>query len=122
MAEGIILKVYTPEKLAINKEVYRVVLPDGRQNLTVIADRAPTSLIIEAGILQILDKNDKVAEWYFIDTGIADIAKNECKISTLHLSVPSKMSKESAQELQTKDPENAKYYAMIIKHYTDYPE
>ena len=79
MAENVTLKIWTPERTAFNRKGYRVVLPYGTTNLTVVEDRAPTSLVIHAGVLQILDESDAVKEWYFVDSGVADIANNECK-------------------------------------------
>ena len=58
MAKDIGLKIYTPEKLALDKEIYRVVLPQGRSNLTIIKNRAPTSLILDTGVLQILNEGN----------------------------------------------------------------
>ena len=49
------LKIFTPERTALNKKVYRVVLPYGKTNLTLIDERAPTSLLLNKCILQILD-------------------------------------------------------------------
>lgn len=120
MAAKIGLKIYTPEKLAFDKKIYRVVLPDGRLNLTVIEDRAPTSLILSAGLLQILDETDKVTEQYFIDTGVVDVAKNECTISTLHLIKSDKISKEKAEELAADEPQADDFYKMIIFHLENY--
>lgn len=121
MAKDISLKIYTPEKLAVDKSVYRVVLPDGGQNLTVIKDRAPTSLALIAGVLKILDEHDNVVEAYFVDNGVADIALNECKISTLHLIALDKISESVARSKMESEPESAGYYGMIVKYYTDYP-
>ena len=117
MAKKIGLKIYTPEKLAFDKEIYRVVLPDGRLNLTVIEDRAPTSLILEAGVLQILDEADNVAEQYFVDTGVVDVAENICTISTLHLIKTDKISAEKANALVAEEPQSAKFYEMIEKYF-----
>ena len=122
MAKTIGLKIYTPEKLAFDKNVYRAVLPDGRLNLTVIEDRAPTSLILEAGVLQILDESDNIVERFFIDTGVADIAKNECTISTLHLIKTDKISPEKALQLAQNESQAEKFYQMIIKYFENFKE
>ena len=85
MAQNVNLIIYTPEKTALERKVYRVVLPYGNTNLTVLEERAPTSLVLHAGVLQILKEDDSVEAAYFIDSGVADIADNVCKISTAHL-------------------------------------
>jgi len=120
MAEKIGLKIYTPEKLALDKSVERVLLPDGRLNLTVIADRAPTSLILEAGVLQVMDAEGAVSEQYFVDTGVADIAANTCTISTLHLITTGKISCDEAREMAINEPQSAEFYNMIVHYLENY--
>ena len=120
MAENVTLKIWTPERTAMNRKVYRVVLPYGQTNLTVIEDRAPTSLVIKAGVMQILDENDNIKDWYFIDSGVADIAGNVCKISTRHLLEHTQIDAAQAAELQAAEPENAEFYGMIIHYLTSF--
>ena len=120
MSKKISLKIYTPEKLALDKEIYRVVLPDDRLNLTVIEDRAPTSLSLEAGVLQILDEADNITEQYFVDTGVVDIAQNICTISTLHLIKTDKISSSKAKEMANSEPQAIKFYNMIGKYFENY--
>ena len=116
MAEYITLKIWTPEKLAFDQKVYRVVLPTGKNTLTVIENRAPTSLVISAGVLQLLNPDDSVKDWYFVDRGIADIANNECKISTLHLIHHAQIDISGALEMKGKEPENAAFYQKIATY------
>ena len=71
------LKIFTPERTALNKKVYRVVLPYGKTNLTLIDERAPTSLLLNKGTLQILDTDNQPTATYFIDGGVVDVA-NTC--------------------------------------------
>ena len=116
MAENITLQIWTPERTAFNQKVYRVVLPTGQNTLTVIDDRAPTSMMIYAGVMQILNPDDSVKDWYFIDKGVADVAQNVCQISTAHLLHHSQIDVEKALEFKEKEPENAVFYNMIV-HY-----
>lgn len=116
MAENITLKIFTPEKTALVKQVYRVVLPYGNTNLTVIDDRAPTSLVLHAGAIDILNEDDSVADTYFIDGGVVDVADNVCKISTRHILHRSAIDVERALELKEKEPENAVFYQMIANY------
>lgn len=113
MSQNVTLTIYTPEKTALDKKVYRVVLPYGNTNLTVIEERAPTSLVLHAGLLQILREDDSVAETYYIDSGVADIADNVCKISTAHLLPLGGISAAEARELSEQEPQNAEFYNMI---------
>ena len=111
------LKIFTPEKTALNKKVYRVVLPYGKTNLTLIDERAPTSLLLNKGILQILDLDNQPSVIYFIDGGVVDVANNVCKISTLHLIAESAITAEKAEVLKENEPQNAEYYQMIIDYF-----
>ncbi len=111
------LKIFTPEKTALNKKVYRVVLPYGKTNLTLIDERAPTSLLLNKGIMQILDTDNKVTTTYFIDGGVVDVAENICKISTLHLIAESAITAEKAAVLKENEPQNAEYYQMIMDYF-----
>jgi F0F1-type ATP synthase epsilon subunit len=74
--------------------------------------------VINPGVLQILDESDHVTAWYFIDNGVADIAENVCKISTRHFVEHSHIDVAKAQELKVQEPENTKFYNMIV-HYLE---
>lgn len=82
MALDIALKIYIPEKLIIDKKVYRVVLPYKGNTLTVIKGRAPTLLPLEMGAVKILDESNKAVEEYYISGGAADIKEDTCTILT----------------------------------------
>lgn len=116
MAENITLKIFTPERTVFNKKVHRFILPYGKVNLTVIENRAPTSLIFEAGVLHILDENNEITDSYFIDGGVADIANDTCFISTSRFIGKSHISIDKALELKEKMPDNAKFYQMIAEY------
>lgn len=111
--QNVTLKIYIPEKTALDKRVYRVVLPYGKTNLTVLEDRAPTSLVLHPGLLQILNESDQAVESYFIDGGVADIADNICTISTPHIINSSKITADEALDLATEQPQNTKFYNTI---------
>ena len=116
MAANITLKIFTPEKTALTRQVYRVVLPYGKTDLTIIEDRAPTSLILHDGAMHILNEDDSIADTYFLDDGVVDVADNICKISTRHIIHRSKISIERARELAAEEPQNASYYEAIINY------
>lgn len=113
MAQNVTLKIFTPEKTALERKVYRVALPYGNTNLTVLEERAPTSLVLHAGLLQILREDDSVEDVYFIDRGVADIADDVCQISTSHFIHYDKINSDEAKELAEKEPQNAEFYNMI---------
>lgn len=82
MALDIALKIYIPEKLILDKKVHRVVLPSNGKTLTVIKGRAPTLMVVDMGIVRILDDNNQIAEEYFVSGGAADIKEDTCMILT----------------------------------------
>ena len=116
MAESIRLQIFTPEKTALDKAVCRVVLPYGKINLTIIPERAPTSLVLHAGPVKILDAQNQLSDLYFIDGGVADVAQNLCKISVRHLIRRQDISAQQAAELQKEKPQNAAFYKMIQEY------
>ncbi|MBO6282092.1 MAG: hypothetical protein J6N49_06150 [Alphaproteobacteria bacterium] len=116
MARNIKLEIYTPEKTALNKNIYRVVLPYGNTNLTIIEDRAPTSLVLHAGPLKILSENNQIEDLYFIDGGVVDVAQNVCKISVCHIIHRRDISIEQAKGLAVEEPQNAVFYKMIADY------
>lgn len=116
MAESIQLQIFTPEKTALDKMIHRVVLPYGKINLTIIPERAPTSFVLHAGPLKILDEDNQIKEIYFIDGGVADVAQNLCKISVRHIVRRQDISAQQAAELQKEEPQNAAFYQMIQEY------
>ena len=116
MAEKITLKIFTPEKEFLTRKVYRVVLPYGNTGLTIIEDRAPTSLVLHDGAMHILNEDDSIADTYFLDDGVVDVAENVCKISARHIIHKSKVNLERARELLNDEPQNASYYEAIINY------
>lgn len=116
MAKNVKLEIYTPEKTALSKDIYRVVLPYGNTNLTIIEDRAPTSLVLHAGPLQVLDENNQLEDLYFIDGGVVDVAENVCKISVCHIVHRRDINAEQAIELAEAEPQNAVFYTMIADY------
>ena len=116
MVKNIKLEIFTPEKKALEQNVYRVVLPYGNTNLTIVDNRAPTSLVLHAGPLQILDENNQIEDLYFIDGGVIDGAENICKISVRHIVHRRSISAERATKLATEEPQNALFYKMIADY------
>lgn len=121
MDENLTLKIFTPQKNVLNRKVYRVVLPYGKVNLTLIKDRAPTSLILQAGAVQILDKNDQVQEVYFIDGGVADIADNVCNLSVTKFLSGKDINRDFAEAESAKDTEEGCFYKAIADYFIAHP-
>lgn len=120
MSDKITLDIYTPDKKSIHKTVNSVVLPYGKVNLTIINNRAPTSLLLHQGLLKILDESQKTIETYFIDGGVVDVANNICKISTFRIINVNDIDKEKAMALKEKENHNQNFYQLIIDYFDGY--
>lgn len=99
MALDIALKIYIPEKLAVDKKVYRAVLPTVGKTLTVIKGRAPTLMVVDMGVVRILDENDHVIEEYYVSGGAADIKEDTCSVLTEAVINRKEIDLAKAQEL-----------------------
>ena len=80
--EGINLVITLPHKKLPPQAVDKVVVPAVEGNLTVLRDRAPTTVLLANGILDILDEHNASVKKYFVKGGVANIAINECVITT----------------------------------------
>lgn len=82
MEKHVNLKIYTPDKLFMERAVHRVVIPGVDGDLTVLPRRAPIVMMLTNGYVQILDERANIMGKFFIRGGIADIADDICAIST----------------------------------------
>ena len=80
--DSINLIITLPHKTLSPEEVNRVVVPAMEGNLTVLRDRAPTTVLLTNGILDVLDEHNDTVKKYFIKGGVANIAANTCTITT----------------------------------------
>ena len=70
-----------PDKVVKSGIAHAVVLPAVKGNLTVIPERAPCTVLLDNGVVQILNSENKVVEAYFVKSGIAHIADNSCMVA-----------------------------------------
>ncbi len=78
----IIFRLSRPFKVSRTAVVDRVQLPAMNGDITILPNRAPVLLLLRNGLLQILDKNGKPIERYFVKGGVADVARNRCAVSS----------------------------------------
>ena len=116
MEKGIIFRISRPYKVYRTAMAPKIVVPGVKGNLTVLVDRAPTLVQLRNGLVQVLDKADKVTERYFIKGGIADIARNRCAISTEKVVAyeNTDVEKATAKRDAAIYDEDKAYYQMII--------
>ena len=81
MRNEIIFRLSRPYKISMTAAVAKVVLPAANGDITILPDRAPTLILLTNGLLQVLDKDNKPQERYFIKGGVADVARNRCAVS-----------------------------------------
>jgi len=78
----IIFRLSRPFKVSRTAAVDRVQLPAVNGDITILPNRAPILLLLRNGLLQILDKDGKPTERYFVKGGVADVARNRCAVSS----------------------------------------
>ncbi|MBQ8465051.1 MAG: F0F1 ATP synthase subunit epsilon [Alphaproteobacteria bacterium] len=76
------LKIVLPYKVLPALEVAQVVLPADRGMMTIIRDRAPTTVLLTNGVLEVLNEQNAAVAKYFIQGGVANIAANKCEVMT----------------------------------------
>lgn len=94
----------------------KIVLPAEKGNLTILADRAPTSLLLKSGVIKLLDHDNKLIHHYFISAGVADVAKDICNVSAEIIDSYEDISIESAKlnRDNAKTESQRDYYQMIV--------
>ena len=115
MALDINLKIYIPEKIVLNQDVYRAVLAFDNKTITVMNKRAPTIVALDMGIMQILNENNDIIDEYYLSGGIADIKENSCIILTEAALRKSDLDLEKIIEMnnQFRNP----FYSWLIDEY-----
>jgi len=80
MAKDILLKIHTPTKMILEEKISKVMLPAYQGKLTVLPDRVPSEILLNDGVLAILDDDFSVQKEFEIGQGVADIADDICQI------------------------------------------
>ena len=80
--ENIRLSVILPHKVLPETEVAKVMLPAQKGVITILPDRAPTTLLLENGVMSVLNADNTVAKQYFVKGGVANVAADKCTVTT----------------------------------------
>lgn len=75
-------KLVQPEKTVYEGKAWGVVLPAGETNLTVISGRAPSLVLLEDGLLRIVDESGKPQKSFLVRKGMASIADDFCLVAS----------------------------------------
>ena len=116
----ILFRLSRPFKISRTAAVDRVQLPVAGGSVTVLPDRAPTLFLLADGLLQVLDKEGKPPERYFIKGGVADVARNRCAVSTEKVVAFDKIDLPRAAEKRDEAilPDDKVFYQMIVDYLT----
>lgn len=75
-------KLVQPEKTVKEGKAWGIVLPGGEINLTVISGRAPSLVLVEDGLLRIIDESGKTLSGFLVRKGMATIANDHCLVAS----------------------------------------
>ena len=115
--ENISLKVTTPTKIIKDMQACRVVIPAYHGDMTILKDRAPSSVLLKDGVLQIWDADGNPIEKYFVKGGVADIAQNKCIIASERVIPVDGVTMLCAKpRFRTAIARDKHFYQMIIDH------
>ncbi len=76
------LKIVLPQKMLPVQSCAKIVVPASLGRMTIIPDRAPTTLLLNNGVVEVLTEDNSVKSSYFIKGGVANIAADECVVMT----------------------------------------
>jgi len=76
------LKIVLPYKVLPALDVAQVVLPAEKGMMTIIKDRAPITVLLTNGVLEVLNEHNEAVSKYFIQGGVANVAANKCEVMT----------------------------------------
>lgn len=78
------------------------------------------AVLLADGLLQVLDKEGKPLERYFIKGGVADVARNRCAVSTEKVVAFDKIDLPRAAEKRDEAilPDDKVFYQMIVDYLT----
>lgn len=100
MSNTLQFNIILPSKAIPAMEVARVVVPAVKGMLTIVPNRAPTTVLLTNGVLEILNEREEAVKKYFIQGGIANIATNNCVVLTDRAFDFDEISKEMIEELR----------------------
>ena len=80
MEKNVHLTVAVPDRVYLEENVASVILPAVRADVNILPDRAPSIFVLDFGVLQILNANGSLKQRYFVQSGVAEIADNNCKV------------------------------------------
>jgi len=98
MAKTLKLKIVTPERQVLAKDVEQVILPGSAGSFGVLPEHAPTLAALKPGVLQVL--HGKESEIYSCSGGYAEVTGEEVVILADALELGAEINEERAKKAQ----------------------
>ncbi len=112
------LSIILPAKVYLEEKVASVIIPAVRAEVDILPDRAPSVFVLDFGVLQILDRNGTLKKRYFIQSGVAEVADNHCKVMTQgcvpYDSITPAIAKKKVEEAENE--QGRLFFSMILDY------
>ena len=107
-----------PSKIYLEEKVASVIVPAVRAAVNILPSRAPSVFVLDFGVLEILNDNGGVKKRYFVQSGMAEVAGNNCKVMVQGIVPFEEVDLRAAQkQIETAENEQEKlFYQMILDY------
>ena len=118
MDNEINLTIAVPSKIYLEEKVASVIVPAVRAAVNILPSRAPSVFVLDFGVLEILNDNGGVEKRYFVQSGMAEVAGNNCKVMVQGIVPFEEVDLRAAQkQIETAENEQEKlFYQMILDY------
>lgn len=118
MDNEINLTIAVPSKIYLEEKVASVIVPAVRAAVNILPSRAPSVFVLDFGVLEILNDNGGVKKRYFVQSGMAEVAGNNCKVMVQGIVPFEEVDLRAAQkQIETAENEQEKlFYQMILDY------
>lgn len=118
MANQVELSIALPSHVYLEQKVDSVLLPAVRADVDILPDRAPSVFILDYGVVQILGRDGQPKARYFIKSGVADIANDQCRVMTSFIlpfdDITPHLAKKKLEEVD--DEDDKLFYEMVLDY------
>ena len=118
MDNEINLTIAVPSKIYLEEKVASVIVPAVRAAVNILPSRAPSVFVLDFGVLEILNDNGGVKKRYFVQSGMAEVVGNNCKVMVQGIVPFEEVDLRAAQkQIETAENEQEKlFYQMILDY------
>lgn len=118
MDKEINLTIAVPSKVYLEEKVASVIVPAVRAAVNILPSRAPSVFVLDFGVLEILNEDSSLRKRYFVQSGMAEVAGNDCKVMVQGI-VPFEDIDVRAAQRQVEQAQNEQeklFYQMILDY------